>query len=258
MAVPSVPVYVRPGLWRRLLGQRAPLTTGVGQRAPLITGVALAGAAALLGFSGDLMAQPPTAPTVPYDTTLVLGEDAYGRFHTLLEKTLFKVDVLTVDICVGDGSAGRIREALESSSQDDLTAVAEIALEAPHVLVRMRFVRDVGLDRFLKGIREDQEKAVKEGLLADSTFSAIQAVLPQWYRFLEGRGVRTGDEVHHRVFPGGVRSLYVTPEGEVLMDRVSLGEERRRSVIGTYFAPGGSFRDSLVRSVPDAPAAGCK
>lgn len=247
MAVPAVPVHVRPGLWRRILGQRA----------PLITEAAVLGFAIFAGSAGDLWAQPATASEVPYDTTVLLGQDSFGRFHTLLEKTLFRVDVMTVDICVDDASAERIREAVETSGRRDASAVAAIALEAPDALVTMRFVRDVDLDRFLRGIREDQEKAVGAGFLADSTFRAIQESLPDWYSFLERRGIQTGDEIRHRVFPGGVRSLYLSREGKVLMDRVALGEERRRSVIGTYFAPGGSFRDALVRSVPDAPTTGC-
>ncbi|NIP97517.1 MAG: hypothetical protein GWO24_30440, partial [Akkermansiaceae bacterium] len=68
------------------------------------------------------------------------------------------------------------------------------------------FERSIGLDQFLDGIEDDQEKAVEAGFLADSTFQAIQDSLPVWYAFLDQRRIQDGDRIFYRFFPGGVRT----------------------------------------------------
>lgn len=58
---------------------------------------------------------------------------------------------------------------------------------------------------------------------------------------------------------------YASPSDSLLMNTTDVGPERRRSVLGGYFAPGSDFRDGLLddlfrppeeRPQPTEPSAG--
>ena len=170
--------------------------------------------------------------------------------EALLERTIFKVDVLTLDLCLDMPTAQAIGRAVRTEGEDGRREVAALAIQADHALGVLRFHRDVSMDQFLGGIGEDHERAVDAGLLADSTRVALARDLPTWYAFLEDRGVKKGDRIAYRFEPGVVRATYVGEDGRTYLDRTSTGAERRASVLGAYFAPGSSLRDRLLDSLP--------
>ncbi|HSM08267.1 MAG TPA: hypothetical protein VLA33_04535, partial [Gemmatimonadota bacterium] len=65
----------------------------------------------------------------------------------------------------------------------------------------------------------------------------------------EERGIRSGDRMLQRVRGDTLRTVYEGADGEVLLDQVDVGPERRLAVLGGYFAPGSDFRQGLVESV---------
>ena len=94
------------------------------------------------------------APSV---NTAALGDGPYARLQMLLERTIFRVDVLTLEVRLGPDAAARLEALLESSDRrldpDALRdSVAAIVLGARNALTRLEFERDVGLDHFLDGI----------------------------------------------------------------------------------------------------------
>jgi hypothetical protein len=52
-------------------------------------------------------------------------------------------------------------------------------------------------------------------------------------------GIR-GDTLH---------TVFRVAEGDILLDQVDVGPQRRLAVLGGYFAPKSDFRESLVRSL---------
>lgn len=190
----------------------------------------------------------------------------------LLERTIFQVDVLTLDIrlgteaearldrLLGDGNAQtedeRAGAAAEGRDEADLPdSVAAVALDAREVLARLEFHRDVDLERFLGGIRDNLRRARAAGIVAADSYESISEDLPGWYSFLKDRGLRSGDRMFQRIRGDTLRTVYVTEDGETLLDQVDVGPERRLAVLGGYFAPGSEFREGLVESALDAESA---
>lgn len=192
------------------------------------------------------MAQDPQGQALPYDTaSLARGPGA--RACMLLERTIFKVDVLTLDLRFGPGTAREIYRLVERGAPRD--SVARAAMESQDLFARLEFVRDVGMDRFIDGVRTDLRRTVDAGLVSREIFDEVSRGLPRWYSFLEARGVREGDQLLYRIRGDTLRSGYRSPEGEMLLDQVDVGAERRLAVVGSYLVEGSSFREGLVDSM---------
>ncbi len=197
------------------------------------------------------------AQAFPFDTAS-LGSGPYARTCTLLERTIFRVDVLTVDLRFGPETARRIRRLARADAARD--TIARIAMRSRNAFARIEFVRDVGMDRFLDGIRRDLRRATDAGVIGRGTFHTISSSLPDWYDFLEERGVRDGDRLLYRVRGDTLHSGYRAADGDWLLQQTDVGPERRLSVLGSYLVEGSSFRkgllDSLLGPVEEACPAG--
>lgn len=191
------------------------------------------------------------SPTTAFDT---LALDAPGvAMHALLEKTIFRVDVLTLDIRFGPEAsqalaALRLRSADVPALHDSIAAVA---IGATEVVARIRFLRSVSQGQFLGGIRDNLKKAREAGIVDAETSALIEDGLPVWYAFLRDRGIADGDEMWYEIRGDTLRTMYRTPGRQVLLDQVDVGAHTRLSVLGGYFAPGSDFRRSLIRSFLD-------
>ena len=206
----------------------------------------------------------PTAPlagqsagqAVPVDTSS-LGTGPHAGMHMLLEKTILKVDVLSLDIRFGPEATARFASLLgdhdaparAARDRDALAdSVAAVALAARDVFARIEFHRAVGLGRFLDGIRDNLRRATKAGIVTVSEYRDIADGLPGWYAFLADRGIRSGDRMFYRIRGDSLRTVYVAEDGRTLLDQVDVGPHRRLSVLGGYFAPDSDFREGLFES----------
>jgi hypothetical protein len=167
----------------------------------------------------------------------------------LLERTLFQVDVLTVELRLGPDVADRVRALVEAGASRD--SIAETVLRSRDAWIRVEFVRDVAMDRFLDGVRQDLSRTVEAGIIPPRTYREISARLPRWYRFLDGRGIREGDELLYRVRGDTLHSGFRAASGERLMQQTQVGREHRLAVLGSYLVAGSSFRQGLIRSLLD-------
>ncbi len=214
------------------------------------------GLLAVLMAAGAAGATPAT--NVSAETSLQAAADTshlasgpYSSMQTLLEKTLFQVNVVDLTLRYDSAAAARIRRAVEgreySNSLADTVAVAVIG--ARNVNAHLDFRRDLGLDRFLESVRSNMVAARDAGMLADSAFQRFAPQLPEWYSALEGRGVKDGDVIRYRIRSDSLWVVYRSAEGDTLIDRTDVGEQHRRAVIGGYLAPDVAFREGLVRSL---------
>lgn len=170
---------------------------------------------------------------------------------TLLERTVFRVDVLTLTVRFEGPVAERLRAAVEGADPDSPAAdsAARIAADATRADAHLDFVRDVPVDAFLDGIRANARSAAEAGMIARDTYEEIDRSLPSWYAFLSDRGVKEGDRMSYRIRGDTLEVRYRTAGGERLLDRTDVGVEHRRSVLAGYFAPGSEFREGLLRSL---------
>ena len=186
----------------------------------------------------------------PVDTTN-LGSGVNARMHMLLEKTIFKVDVLTLDVRLGPLETARLDSLLAGRefSADLANSVAAVALDSRNVWARIVFQRGVSLDQFLGGVRDNLRRAEEAGIVTHEEYETIVASLPRWYSFLSDRRIRSGDQMFYRIRGDTLHTVFRSAEGEKLLDQVDVGPERRLSVLGGYFAPNSDFREKLVKSL---------
>lgn len=199
---------------------------------------AFALAVMLLGAAAPSLAQGSGFDTSP------LGRGPYARTCTLLERTIFKVDVLTLELQLGPETAERIRRLAREGAPRD--SVADVAMRSRNAFARMQFQRDVSMDRFLDGVRADLRQAVHAGVIDEETYEGISTSLPRWYDFLEDRGVRDGDEILYRIRGDTLHSGYRTVTGDWLLEQTDVGPERRLSVLGSFLVEGSSLREGLL------------
>ncbi len=173
------------------------------------------------------------------------------RMHTLLEKTIFKVDVLTVDVWLGRAESERIASlGVELDDRRELgDSIAEVAIHSRDALVRIDFVRDVSLDQFLGGVDENLGLVPRAGIIPYADYEEISANLPRWFAFLDERGIHKGDRIEYRIHGDTLRTRYVAAGGELLLDQTDVGSAARLSVLGSYFVRKSEFRKGLLESL---------
>jgi hypothetical protein len=193
---------------------------------------------------------PRAEGVVPRDT-VPFPLRPYSHMEALLEKTLFKVDVLTLDVQVDPNTALRLQTMVEGFeySKEVADAVSRTVLAASQVWVRMEFLRSVSQKQYLDGIRDNMKKALKADLIDKAYYEDVQNKTPQWYDFLKERSVQKGDVMVYWVHGDTLASTFHGVEGTVLLDMTRENPTSRYGVLGSYFAPKSAFRKNLVRSL---------
>ncbi len=197
-----------------------------------------------------IWALPVMAQRLALDTASV-GREPYAAMHTLLEKTIFKVDVLTLDVRFGSETAHRLERLVKSGRYSDSLAdsIASVAIDARDAWARLRFKRGISLDQFLNGIRDNLTRALRAGIIDSASYATISEDLPVWYHFLADDGISKGDEMLYRIRGDTLHTAYRTAAGKVLLEQTDTGAERRLSLLGGYFAPKSDFRKGLIKSL---------
>ena len=119
-----------------------------------------------------------------------LAHGPYSSMHMLLEKTFLKVDVLTVDVRFGKSAHARLAKLARGKAYSEALGkeAAKIAISADDALVQLRFVRDVSLDQWMDGVRENLQQARDAGLISKKTQQRVGQGLPSWFAPLAERG----------------------------------------------------------------------
>jgi hypothetical protein len=205
---------------------------------------------AILGV-GSLAVGTVRAEPVPSLKSKDLAQGPYSSMHMLLEKTFLKVDVLTVDVRFGKSAHARLAELARGKSYSEALGrqAAKIAISADDALVQLHFVRDVALDQWMDAVRENLEQARVAGLISAKTEKRMGQGLPSWFAPIAERGYQKGDRLLYRLRPGSLRTVVVTAQGKVLVERRDRDKDALRVVMASYFAPGSDFRKPLLRSL---------
>lgn len=174
--------------------------------------------------------------------------------RTLMEKTIFKVDVLTLELWLGPETVDRLAPVLPVTDDDaSREAAARIALDSRDTWAELIFKRGVSLDQFLGGIDENMRRARDAGLLGSEGYDRVAAELAPSYAPLAKDGITEGDRILYRVRGDTLRTVYQRVDGEVVVDQTDIGPERRLSLLGSFFVEGSDFREGLVATLPQAP-----
>lgn len=216
----------------------------------LITLIVAACAVAAVGLTA--------APTAFADGPLPsLGEPGlasgpFSRMHLLLEKTILKVDVITIDVRVDAKAQSEFvkiagGKKIEGAVEEQL---AKAALAVDNAVVQMKFERDVSLNQWVDQVGKSLDKAVAAGYLSAATKEQVHSNLPRWFAVIKERGFREGDKVLYRVTRTSLRTVLQAVDGKTLLDQTDPGAAAKTLFAG-YFAPGTDLRP-LLRSLPHA------
>lgn len=198
---------------------------------------------------GLLSAGLQAAPLAAQDP----GARCCARFEYLLEKTIFKVDAVRLELAFTDGTPARVAGLLPPGPDVPALrdAIAAEYLTASGAMVRFTFERSFGLERFLRANRDVLEGLVKAGILTYEEFLELDAENVERFQVLEQAGIQDGDRLEHRIEGERVATRYVDHTGTLRIDEVQVGDADRRALLGSLFGPGSDFRGGLVDQVLD-------
>lgn len=233
----QAPLDSMPAGGRRTGGALAALAAAV----LVLTGVATAGAAQV---AGDWWAGAPVA-------TDGLGGGRWAQMEMLYERTFLRVDVLRLSMRFDAATAEQFERDIggRGHSASVERSVVDTILAADHVLVRSRFLREISLDQFLDGIRENLADAQAADLLSDAERREIIGGVEISYEPLRATGLRAGDTLWYRIRGNALHIVFQDVDGHRVVDQRVEGPQHRRAVLGGYLSPGSDFREPLVRSL---------
>jgi hypothetical protein len=160
----------------------------------------------------------------------------------LLEKTIFKVDVVSLELWLGPATTREVRRHLATGTDSLATAIAD----SRDAWAQLVFQRDVNLDRFLAGVTEDMQRAVRAGLLDTAGYAKVTRGLPVWLEPLRAQGIASGDRFTYAIVNDTLRTVFTRQDGHVTIDQTDVGPAHRRALLGSFVAPGAGFRDDLL------------
>jgi hypothetical protein len=196
-------------------------------------------------------AQAMTAGGLPSLDSPELGQGPFSSMHMLLQKTVLKINVATVDVRFDKPTQSKLASLAGtkpySYELDDQLARAAIA--APHAVVQMQFVRDIPLNRWLGVVRDNLELAREAGLIGRDLEQKVSNGIPQWFAPLADRGYKKGDRLLYAVTPDTLRTVVLSESGQLLLDLNEHEAGARRVVLASYFAPKSDTREPLIRSL---------
>ncbi|UCF18935.1 MAG: hypothetical protein JSU87_13530 [Gemmatimonadota bacterium] len=195
-------------------------------------------------------AAPQVREAVSLDTLPSAG-NPYSSMRMLLEKTFLKVDVLKLEIRFAGEDARRIERLASGGkySEELAESIAQIGINSLNAYARIEFVRNISLEQFVDGVREDVGKVRDAGIIAEADFEMISEGIPHWFGFLEERRILNGDQIHYRIRGDTLRTVYLGVDGDIALDQTDVGPVRRLAVLGSYLAPKSNFRKDLIKSL---------
>jgi hypothetical protein len=176
--------------------------------------------------------------------------DRYGHMHMKYERTFLGVDVANVDVTFDQATREKFAALAAGQTYSDQLAerMARTALEAQAVSVQVQFLRNASLKEFLDAAHKNLERARDAGYISPTTFATSWANVQRDFAALGNRGFKKGDRLIYRATPGSLRTTVVAGD-RVLLDVTSPGEDPRRAMIASYYAPRTDFRAGLIKNV---------
>jgi hypothetical protein len=202
-----------------------------------------------------LASLPLTANPSPPAPAGELASGPYSSMHMMVQKTILKINVATIEVRFDKTSQTRFGELARGQAYSDAIAprLAQVAIGAARAEVQMQFKHDVSLDRWMGVVRTNLEQARAAALIPRDLAQRVSQNLPVWFAPLRDRGYQKGDQLIYMISPSAIRTRVVSAGGQALVDLRESDEGTRRVVLASYFAPGSELREPLLRSLFESP-----
>ena len=188
-------------------------------------------------------------------TTMVvagpLGSGQYSTMRMLLEKTILKVDVLTVHVVVDMDTQARLKEIAQDRKYSKALGdkAATIAIKSQDAKVVLKFKRTVPMSMWLDGVFENLDQAAAAGLITNATRKKVTAGMKKAFAKIDGRRYEENDKVIYRVKPDALEVKVVAADGSEVLKFVDRDKDAPGVVLASYFAPESDFRVPLLKSL---------
>jgi hypothetical protein len=171
-----------------------------------------------------------------------------SRFDYVLERTIFKVDAVRLELAIRGETTDRVAELVTGRADPRAwsDSVAALYLGADQASVRMTFLRSFGLDRFLNANRDVMEMLVKAGLINEEELEDLDAENRTRFETLAADGIRDGDVLEHEVRGDTVTTRYTDVTGRIRIDGFLVRARERTVLMGSLFGPESGFRNGLL------------
>lgn len=171
-----------------------------------------------------------------------------SHFDYVLEKTIFKVDAVRLDLTIRDETPDRVAELVTGRADPRAwsDSVAAMYLGVDQASVRMTFLRSFGLKRFLDANRDVMEKIARAGLITEEELEDLDAENRARFEGLAEDGIRDGDVIEHELRGDTVTTRYTDVTGTVRIDGFLVGSQERTVLLGSLFGPESEFRNGLL------------
>lgn len=233
----------------------------MGQRLLVFSRVAEAGISSVTAFGAIALPILANVPAIRHPKSWsqqqeiaaadTLPGGRYAEMQMLLEKTFLKIDVLTLEVRLGDEDAEKLERLVsgQKRSAEIEDSVAAVAIASRDAWVRTTFQRGISLDQFLDGAGKDLSAARDAGVVSEDTYNELTNGLPIWFGFLVERGILDGDQILYRIRGDTLLTRYVALGGETTMERLEVDLKLCRAVLATYFVKGSQYRKGLMKSL---------
>lgn len=198
-----------------------------------------------------------------YADSVFESYDRYTEASALLEKTIFRLDVALLTLRLGPETTFELENLARAQGGGaiDEDELVEVAIRTRGSSARLQFLRDLGFDRFLDGIRNGLDAAKKAGWVDQEFAFSLSANFPLFYSSLRERGVKEGDTMFYFIRGDTLRTVFRTMDGETVVDQTDVGSMAVLSVMGGFLSPESDFHDKLLESLvqavlPDSARAG--
>ncbi len=180
-----------------------------------------------------------------------LASGKYASMSMLLEKTILKVDVLTLNVVVDQTTQGQLKNLIQGKpySAELGDKAAAIAMKSADAKVTLKFERDVSLSQWLDAVFENLDQAKKHALITADTSNKVKAKLKKEFAKLDDRGYEENDKVIYRVKADSLQVTAVSHDGNKLVDFTDTEKTAPAVVLASYLAPGSDFRVPLLKSL---------
>lgn len=179
------------------------------------------------------------------------AEGPFSKMQMLLEKTIFNVDVLTVEVQLDRKTQSSLENLIGRQPYNDSLAekAAQILISSQNMKIHLTFLRDINFNRFINEIKTSIQCAAESGAISKKEQDDSFQNLPKWFAPLQNAGIKNGDSLSYEISEDKLHIIFRHQDGMVVIDQTDTGASPRRILLSSYFAKCSDFRDGLIRSL---------
>lgn len=185
-----------------------------------------------------------------------LGEGPFSEMNMLLERTIFRVDVLKVKLHFGVDTQKELRNLAQGQkpSEELANKIVDTIYKTPRTTVRVQFLWEISYEQYMDEVRKSLQCSLKSGVLNQTQHNDVVNRLDQWYGRLRERGLKEGDQLVYTLEKDTIQTTFLPKDKDPVINPVV--KDARvyiLSILSGYLASCSEFRKPLIKSLEAVP-----